>query len=426
MQFSSIGHPSSLAALQQWNPSQQVASPVSLGDTAARLEQLLNRFEQFVSQQAHAPMAMNTPVSADSSLANDLQQQMLRAQLGGPGGFFQPTAKAETPLANGNWLNALPNLGISTSSGAYNANNFERQRNTKQADRHYGNHGQKTDTSKKNNPIGPGTYGIGNTLLGGEAYLAEFGGINESVGGDWGKVNVQGQTRLMEARGRVYNYTGFDPRQKTLGLGLGAQAQLNLIRSQYGASYETPSVNIAGRDISLKTTASAEAFVGAQGDAEATIVLGKEPRLRVGAGGFAGASASVSGGVEAAGLGVNGSATGWAGAGAKADLTLGFDKGKLKFGFDVGAALGVGGQLSWGISIDPKEVAGNVLAFGEEGLKETVDVVEKAGTLVGGLGKDIEKTAKNVGKDIKKTAKNVGKDIEKTGKSIIKGIASLF
>lgn len=401
-----------------------MAQPAQVGTQQAaqsveeRFAQLLSRFEHFNTQQAPAqPQAQTQTPAADTGLLQDLKQSMLGAQLGQ---IFQPQASVETPLADGGLANAIPSLNISTSPGTFNGNNFERQRNSHQTGTGKGPLKNRVDNSKKNNPIGPGTFGVGNTLIGGEAFLGELAKIDQSAEGAWGKAALNGQTRLMEARGRVYNYTGFDPKRGTVGLGLGTQAQLNLIRSQYGASYETPSVRIAGRDINLKTTATAEAFVGAQGDAEATIVLGKEPRLRVGAGGFAGASASVGGGVEVAGIGINGSATGWAGAGARADLTLGFDQGKFKFGFNAGAALGLGGQLAWGITIDPKEVLKNLEAFGTEGFKAAKNIAKEIIEATTGLGDEFEGIANEAAKGIKKaakTAKTAVKTVADTAKS---------
>lgn len=96
--------------------------------------------------------------------------------------------------------------------------------------------------------------------------------------------------------------------------------------------------------------AEAKAFAGAE--ASANLSAGKDG-LHAGAEAFAGAKAtgSVSADVGGVGAGVSGEA--WAGAGASASADLGMKDGKFTIGGEAGVGLGIGGKVSFDVTIDP-------------------------------------------------------------------------
>lgn len=366
-----------------------------------------NLLQMFSGNQWGAQPQTFTP--ADPALNQSLQNQMLAAQMSVPTpaepkaekstfdlGFTGPKASTEVGK---NWL---PNLWITMP-----------QNKSSQSERK--GWGTTKDDDGKTKSFGPASpYGVGNTLLGAEAYLAEGLKYNVNESGNWGSFKSQGVTRIGEARGRIYNNMGWDPTKGEFGLGLGAQAQLNLIRATYDAKYQLPEMNVGGANLAPTFSTKVDGFVGAQGDIGANLTLGKKPNLKIGAGGFAGASASISGGVEAGGVGVSGSAKGWAGIGAKAELFAGMkDDGKFHLGFDVGAALGVGGSLSWGISIDPKKVVNTIKGIGKAAATFGKDVANTVAKSAKTVAKKVTNVAKSVGKGISNAAKSVGSAVKK-------------
>ncbi|MCX4510541.1 hypothetical protein OHA27_09510 [Streptomyces sp. NBC_01619] len=115
-------------------------------------------------------------------------------------------------------------------------------------------------------------------------------------------------------------------------------------RAEYG-----PYAGVYGR---------AEGFAGAE--ASAGLKVGKEG-VSVNAKAFAGAKGSVAGGVEAAGIGIGGTAEGWAGPGAEAKW--GFEKnddGVYKFGGKVGLSPALGGAVGLEFTVDPDKVGKSV------------------------------------------------------------------
>lgn len=99
--------------------------------------------------------------------------------------------------------------------------------------------------------------------------------------------------------------------------------------------------------------AEGKAYAGAE--ASANLGVGKDG-LHAGAEAFAGAKAtgSVSGDVAGVGAGVGGEA--WAGAGASASADLGMKDGKFTIGGEVGVGLGIGGKVSFDVTVDPHKV----------------------------------------------------------------------
>ncbi|MES9524967.1 putative T7SS-secreted protein [Streptomyces capoamus] len=103
--------------------------------------------------------------------------------------------------------------------------------------------------------------------------------------------------------------------------------------------------------------AEAKAYAGAE--ASATMGVGRDG-VHAGAEAFAGAKAtgSVSADVGGVGAGVSGEA--WAGVGASANADLGMKDGKFTIGGELGAGLGVGGKVSFDVTVDPAKMVDSV------------------------------------------------------------------
>ncbi|MEV5548873.1 hypothetical protein AB0L35_22570 [Streptomyces sp. NPDC052309] len=116
-----------------------------------------------------------------------------------------------------------------------------------------------------------------------------------------------------------------------------------------------------------------EGFAGAEAGVNAKVT---KEEVTVGAKAFAGAKGSVAGGVEIAGIGIGGTAEGWAGPGAEA--WWGYkkdDDGKFHLGGKAGASPILGGAVGVEITVDPHKVG--------ETLGDAVDVVGDAVDSVG-------------------------------------------
>ncbi len=227
-------------------------------------------------------------------------------------------------------------------------------------------------------------YGKGNTILEGKAEAMRVGELDETWEGDWGDAYAKGHTTLLGAQGRIYQDVGFD--DWTLKAEIGAQGKLELAGAHYEVGYNTPTVNIAGHDIGINTKVNLDAEIGARGEIFGKIKLGKENRIQLGAEAFAGASATIQGEAALGDLAaVRGEATAWAGIGAKSELDVGFEDGKLNFDMGLGAALGVGFELDWGFTVDFGEVGEVLYDVGTE----ISDAVQDVGDAVGDVANDV-------------------------------------
>jgi len=241
-----------------------------------------------------------------------------------------------------------------------------------------------------------GAWGKGTTLAESEWHAARIGEVNYRDSGDWGSAYAMGSTDFLKLQGRVYGDTGY--KDGTVTLKGGVQGRFELVGSHYQGGYTSPTLfSFGGHDINSKTTLNADAYVGATGFAEGGIALGKNDYVELGAGGFAGASATLKGSESIGDVAsVNGSATAWAGIGAKADLDAGYKDGELSFHFGAGLAFGYGFDYDFGFSI-------NVGAIGDgiyEGASDVVDGVGDAGEWVGGKAKDVANDIGDVASDI--------------------------
>lgn len=250
-------------------------------------------------------------------------------------------------------------------------------------------------------------YGTeGRTLVEGN-FSRQFGQINQSTQGRFGSAFINGETNV-GGRGRVFGDISLKDRRAIIG----AEGEIGA-RATYEASYSSPRVRLAGQEVALDANVLADVFVGANGRGKLEVSLkGNEPRIAVGGEVFAGARATIEGGIGAT---INGQqvaeaharAEGWAGIGAKGDIDLGFEDGKFTFDAGFGAALGIGGSVDLGFSIDVAAI-GNGIANGVENVVEnTIDNIED-------LGKDLTRTAAKVAEEIEdviENAQEIGENI---------------
>lgn len=120
-------------------------------------------------------------------------------------------------------------------------------------------------------------------------------------------------------------------------------------------------------------TGKAEATVGALASAEGKIqvdLFSKKPTVKVKAGvdAFIGAKVSAEGrvGNDYVGVGVKGEAM--AGLGAKAKIDAGLEGGRFKAKVELGAALGIGGSISFNVDVNYQKIGEKAVAVGKSAL----------------------------------------------------------
>jgi hypothetical protein len=230
-----------------------------------------------------------------------------------------------------------------------------------------------------------GDYGKANTLAEYEWHAARVGEVDYKDQGDWGSFYAKGATDFFKVQGRVYSDVGF--KDWTANAGFGVQGRFELVGHHYEAGYSTPSIyNVGGHDLTLNTKVNGDAYVGANGFAEAEIGIGKNTHLDLGAGGFDGASAALKGSETLGDFGgVNGGVGAWAGVGAKVDVDAGFKNGEFSFHFGAGLALGLGLEYDWGFSINFAGIGDSLYNVGAD----AVDFIGDAGDWVGDAAGDV-------------------------------------
>lgn len=240
-------------------------------------------------------------------------------------------------------------------------------------------------------------------------------------------------------------------------LSVGAAGQAHLIRVTTGGQASTQTLQVQGRDVlGTEASGSAEGYLGARGVAETGLEFGKDPTIKamvggfagqnvsaqgstrvkvlggglgangsvsagvgvegsaglsitkegtkIALGGFAGDSASATGGFDVMGVGAGATATGYAGVGAEISSTASFEKGKLKIKGTLGAALGVGGKVDVDLTVD--------LAKVEEEGKAFASNVEHFGKQV---GQDFQQAGQQIDRDFKQAGAVIERDLNKFG-----------
>jgi hypothetical protein len=232
---------------------------------------------------------------------------------------------------------------------------------------------------------------IGNALKNVNNALSPLN-INKTLNGPAGSLQIQGNTSLdAKVNGSV------DTSQLSKGeisANVSAQAGLS---ANYSASYNSPTVNIAGQKVGVSAQGNVNGFVGAEGNASADVNLfgAGGPHINVGGSAFAGArvDASATGALTVNGQSVaSGTATAsaYAGVGVEGEAQIGIKNGNLNFDLGFGAALGAGAgfNVSGSINLDAA--------------KQAVENVEHT------VAKDASSVANKVTSDISHAASSVG------------------
>ncbi len=149
-----------------------------------------------------------------------------------------------------------------------------------------------------------------------------------------------------------------------------------------------------GKHVDL--TGKAEASIAVTGSASGSVrvdLFSKKPtvKVKVGLDAFAGAKASVEGRVGNDYAGVGGKAEAWAGIGAKAKVDVGIEGGKFKAKVELGAALGIGGSLSFSVDVNYQKGIDAVVGTG----KKAVANIKAAGSAVINAGSNLANKASN-------------------------------
>ena len=269
-----------------------------------------------------------------------------------------------------------------------------------------------------------------------------------TVSGQLGKATGGVDLQALETRAGTFVNQGEN------ALSVGAAGQAHLVRVTVGGTASTDTVKAQGRDIVANTAkGTAEMYIGARGVAETGVDFGKDPTLKatvggfagqnisangdvrtqilgggvgvngsasvgvgaegsagmnfnkeggkIGVGGFAGDSATATGGFDVMGVGGAATATGYAGVGAELSGGGSYEGGKVKIKGTAGAALGLGGKVSIDLTVDVskaeeegKAFADNVEHFGKQGVEIVDREVKQAGAVM-------ERDLKKFGNDTK-------------------------
>jgi uncharacterized protein YukE len=195
--------------------------------------------------------------------------------------------------------------------------------------------------------------------ISGQAGIYKAQGTYEDYYGDV-KVNAEGSVTAGELKGELG--AGIDKN----GAHVNAEATATVVGAEGKAS---------GEYGVLKGEVAANAAVLATAKGDATIGLtGAHAEGEVFAGAKAGGSASGS----VAGVGLEGTAEGWAGIGASGHVDVGYDDGKITLGGSGGIAFGIGGKLGGNVTVD----VGGVIDAAEDVTEFAGDVADTVGDLV--------------------------------------------
>lgn len=211
-------------------------------------------------------------------------------------------------------------------------------------------------------PGGPITYGNDHNLLDKRKAWQHPHPGDDKAAIAYSLGSVSAEAYVFKASGRVQgNYHGVN---------YAAQGDFKALDAHAGAGASISGGNIdghigAGADLlsaSGKVHADAgpvsldgqgNAAVGADANADASV--GKDG-VNMQGDAMAGAHADASGGFSIGGFGLEGTAEGDAGAGVAGGFGVDMKDGKIEIHADAGAALGLGGKVGGGITIDPAKV----------------------------------------------------------------------
>jgi len=239
---------------------------------------------------------------------------------------------------------------------------------------------------------GPDASRAGSTLFGVEGGLMRFLDLSYEATSELGRIYSAGAIDFIKGQAALYADAGIDWDSYSLVLGLGGQVLAELIGAHYEAGYDTPTIELLGREVGIELTGRLDAAVHAFARAWMEVSVGGRNALQVGGRAFAGASATLTGQAELAPFAdVHGSLTAWAGMGAECTLGVEVDlaDGDFALQHSAGAAIGYGVSYDWGVSVDVFEVGG--LLYEQTGLEDPRDAAESdLGDLLARAGRFLE------------------------------------
>jgi hypothetical protein len=203
----------------------------------------------------------------------------------------------------------------------------------------------------------------GYTLFDKEAHLwrpIEF--ARELATDKIGEASAKGRLDVLAIRGRLFGLADLNWKKSAAELGLGAQAAFELIGGHIELKHDAPKILLGGVDAALHTVINGDVYLGAVAEGGAILSLSwddfmEKSFLQLGGQAFAGVAASISGSMSLGKLiGVKASGDAYAGAGAKALLKIGFEKGTLNVESGLGAAVAVGAGYDVGVSVNFLEI----------------------------------------------------------------------
>lgn len=174
-------------------------------------------------------------------------------------------------------------------------------------------------------------------------------------------------------------------------------------------------------------TADAEghAYVGAKANASGDITIDPiHGKYGIEAGGdaFVGARVGASGNVSLGEYGgVHGSAEAWAGVGVSAKASVSLEGGRFKARFELGAALGLGFKLGFGVDINFKKIGDAIKNVVTKPLQLVKDIGSKVGSFFKGAASSVGNAVKDAGHAIASGVKAVGSAVGNAVKSIFHG-----
>ncbi|WP_224363775.1 hypothetical protein [Hyalangium versicolor] len=169
----------------------------------------------------------------------------------------------------------------------------------------------------------------------------------------------------------------------------------------------------------------AHAYAGvkanASGDAIIDPINGKYV-LDAGADAFAGARIGASANVNLGDYGgVHGTAEAWAGIGVTAKAHVGLENGRFSARFELGAALGLGFKLGFGVDINFKKIGEGIKNIFKKPVEIVKNVGEKVGNFFKSAASGVTNAVKDAGHAIAEGVKSVGKAVGDTVKKIFSG-----
>ena len=167
------------------------------------------------------------------------------------------------------------------------------------------------------------------------------------------------------------------------------------------------------------------AYIGAKANAHGDLTIdpvnGKYA-IEGGVDAFAGARAGVSGNVSLGEYGgAHGSAEAWAGVGVTAKASASLENGRFKAHFEIGAALGLGFKLGFGIDINFKKIGQAIKNVISKPIEIAKNIGKSVGNFFKGAASSVGNAVKDAGHAIAEGVKSVGKAVGSAVKKIFSG-----